>query len=343
LPTKCCAFLNFVQQTHAEEFYRSANTEQPIMICGHPIKVGWAKSTPINADLLKDINESSATRSLFVGNVALTVSEEIMAEVFGAFGEIDSIIILRDKGIAFVNLTSVKGALSAKTALSGSELHGRRIHVNFAKESKGVNPIRGSAASSPQQASPRQRAFPHAGNPNPVEGAPVSRSLYLGNLHADSTYHDILPLANRYGAVEYAKIVPAKKCAFINFVDDRAAQAFYYNSFQQLNIRGNDIRLGWAKSSPIAPALLEHIRQGATRNLFVGNVTETVTEEMLKNLFSPFGEFDSVSILHQKGIAFVNMTSINGAVTARTALQGHELEGKQLKINFAKEAVKYRI
>jgi len=193
----------------------------------------------------------------------------------------------------------------------------------------------------PVRSFPQATTFPHAGNPAPVDGGPVSRSLYIGNLHPETTYHDILPIANRFGAVEYAKIVPAKKCAFLNFVDDRAAQAFYYNSFQQLNIKGNDVRLGWAKSSPIPPPLFDHIRSGATRNLFVGNVTETVTEEMLRELFSPYGEFDSIAIMHQKGIAFVNMTSVSGAVAARTALQSRELAGKQLKINYAKETVKF--
>jgi RNA recognition motif-containing protein len=283
-----------------------------------------------------------------------------MSDVFSPFGAIDSIIILRDKGIAFVNLTSVKAAINAKTNLATTELHGRRIHVNFAKESKGIAPVRlqdlkqGDGKTNapvhhrPQQQRPAFRApfpqattFPHAGNPTPVDGGPLSRSLYLGNLHPETTYHDILPIANRFGAVEYAKIVPAKKCAFLNFVDDRAAQAFYYNSFQQLNIKGNDIRLGWAKSSPIAPPLLDHIRSGATRNLFVGNVTEGVTEDMLKELFSPFGEFDSIALMLQKGIAFVNMTSVNAAVTARAGLQGHELQGKPLKINYAKETVKF--
>jgi len=354
LPLKCCAFLNFVLQSQAEEFHRSANSpDAPIVLCGNSIKVGWAKSTPVPSDTQKEIDQG-ASRSLFVGSVAQSVTEEIMADVFGAYGEIDSIIILRDKGIAFVNLTSIKGAISAKTALTGTDLHGRRIHVNFAKESKGVAPTHLSDAKQDNSKNTSQRGFsrlpyrspypqttfPHAGNP-PIDGAPVSRSLYLGNLASDTTYHDILPLANRYGAVEYAKIVPQKKCAFLNFVDDRAAQAFYYNSFQQLKINGNDIRLGWAKSSPIAPPLLESIRQGATRNLFVGNITDSVTEDMLKNLFGTYGEFDSIAILHQKGIAFVNLTSVNAAVNARTNLQGHELEGKPLKINYAKEAVKF--
>jgi RNA recognition motif-containing protein len=358
LPHKYCAFLNFVNQANAEEFYRAATVaDNPIVVCGNQIKVGWAKTSPIQPEVLKEI-EAGATRSLFVGSVAPTVTEEIMSDVFAPFGAIDSIIILRDKGIAFVNLTSVKAAINAKTSLATTELHGRRIHVNFAKESKGIAPVRlqdlkpgegktNAPTHRPRPAFrpppfPQATAFPHAGNPTPtVDGGPLSRSLYLGNLHPETTYHDILPIANRFGAVEYAKIVPAKKCAFLNFVDDRAAQAFYYNSFQQLNIKGNDIRLGWAKSSPIAPPLLDHIRSGATRNLFVGNITEGVTEDMLKELFAPFGEFDSIAIMHQKGIAFVNMTSVNAAVTARAGLQGHELGGKPLKINYAKETVKF--
>jgi RNA recognition motif-containing protein len=77
-------------------------------------------------------------------------------------------------------------------------------------------------------------------------------------------------------------------------------------------------------------------------NIYVGNVARTVTEEMLKNLFSQFGEVSSVKLIKDKftgatrGFAFVEMTSAEEAQQAIEQLNGHSLEGQQLRVNEAR-------
>jgi len=100
------------------------------------------------------------------------------------------------------------------------------------------------------------------------------------------------------------------------------------------------VRIGWAKSAPIDSVLLEHIRNGATRNLFVGSVASGLTQEHLAQVFAPFGPFENIVILRSKGIAFVNLCSIKAAINARAAINrdpGTILQGMRLKVNFAKE------
>ncbi len=108
-----------------------------------------------------------------------------------------------------------------------------------------------------------------------------------------------------------------------------SAEAFQ-NAYAEcpLVLHGSEVRLNWAKSSPLAPELLPLIQQGATRCLFVGGLRSSATEEQLCSQFAAFGEFDSAVVMQTKGYAFVNMTSIRSAVCAKNALDGRELQGR---------------
>jgi len=107
-------------------------------------------------------------------------------------------------------------------------------------------------------------------------------------------------------------------------------------------MRGKQVRIAWAKSAALDSVLLEHIRNGATRNLFVGNVASGVTQDHLAQVFAQFGPFENIVVLRSKAIAFVNLCSIKAAINARASLNrdpGTILQGMRLKLNFAKEKV----
>jgi len=359
VPHKGCAFLNFVEESAAKAFFDAA-AEKPLQLGENAIKVRWAKATKIKDELLEKI-KAGATRNLFVGNLGETVDEDTLAHVFGRYGPFENIVILRARGIGFVNLTSIRNAIAAKSALDGSDLMGRRIKVNFAKEKVGAKrpqggrPPAGRSLLLSQQWPAPDPLVQMAPPPfyNPMGGQPQffppemvdpmhagSRAIYLGNIAEEVTPHDLCKVANRFGAIESVKIVKTKQCAFLNFVDGGAANAFFLASKQQPIVLGTQpLRVNWAKSTPLSPDLLAQVRAGATRNLFVANVEEHISEEMLRDIFAPFGEFDTIVILRPKKIAFVNMTSLKSALRAKDALQGHSIgePAVQLKINFAKE------
>jgi len=107
-------------------------------------------------------------------------------------------------------------------------------------------------------------------------------------------------------------------------------------------MRGKQIRIGWAKSSSLDSTILEQIRNGATRNLFVGNVPPGVSQEQLGLVFAPYGPIENLVVLRSKKIAFVNLSSIRAAVHARNVMNqdpGIVLQGMRLKLNFAKEKI----
>ena len=70
--------------------------------------------------------------------------------------------------------------------------------------------------------------------------------------------------------------------------------------------------------------------------LYVGNLTYSVTNEQLKELFSNYGEVKEVNIIEGRGFGFVEMSSPAEAEKAKEALNGSDFEGRTLKVDEAR-------
>lgn len=70
--------------------------------------------------------------------------------------------------------------------------------------------------------------------------------------------------------------------------------------------------------------------------LYVGNLSYSVTNEQLEQLFSNYGEVRQVNIIKGKGFGFVEMSSQLEAEKAREALNGSEFEGRTLRVDEAR-------
>lgn len=78
------------------------------------------------------------------------------------------------------------------------------------------------------------------------------------------------------------------------------------------------------------------------KNLYVGNLSYSVTDEMLNELFSQYGKVDSARAItdretgRSKGFGFVEMPNDAEALAAIEALNGKEHLGRALTVNEAK-------
>ena len=70
--------------------------------------------------------------------------------------------------------------------------------------------------------------------------------------------------------------------------------------------------------------------------LYVGNLTYSVTNEQLKELFSNYGEVKEANVIIGRGFGFVEMSSPSEAEKAKEALNGSDLEGRTLKVDEAR-------
>jgi RNA recognition motif-containing protein len=76
--------------------------------------------------------------------------------------------------------------------------------------------------------------------------------------------------------------------------------------------------------------------------LYVGNLNYRTTEDKLKELFSQYGEVNSVNILQGRGFGFVEMANPEGAQDAKTKLNGSEFDGRRIIVNDARPRTERR-
>ncbi len=84
--------------------------------------------------------------NIYIGNLSYEVTEEDLQQAFEAFGQVESVNIIKDKfsgrskGFGFVEMPDKANAQSAINELNGKELKGRTLNVNEARprtESRG--------------------------------------------------------------------------------------------------------------------------------------------------------------------------------------------------------------
>ncbi|MBW1675933.1 MAG: RNA-binding protein [Deltaproteobacteria bacterium] len=72
------------------------------------------------------------------------------------------------------------------------------------------------------------------------------------------------------------------------------------------------------------------------RKLYVGNLSQSITNNELEELFDNYGDVEKVNIIEGKGFGFVEMYSRSEADRAKQALDGSELKEPTLKVNQAR-------
>lgn len=71
-------------------------------------------------------------------------------------------------------------------------------------------------------------------------------------------------------------------------------------------------------------------------NLYLGNLNYQITEKEIKELFSEFGEIETIKIFADKGFGFIEMSTPEEAKKAVEALDGQEFLGREMKVNEAR-------
>ena len=80
-----------------------------------------------------------------------------------------------------------------------------------------------------------------------------------------------------------------------------------------------------------------------SNNLYVGNLTFDTSNADLESLFATHGEVSKAQVItdrdsgRSRGFGFVEMATAEAAQAAIDALDGHDIGGRQLTVNVAKQ------
>lgn len=357
LPDKNCAFISFLDGNSATHFHSDAILKK-LSIRGQDIKVGWGKPAQVPTSVALAVQQSGASRNVYLGNLPEDVSEAELREDLGKFGPIDTVKIVREKAIGFVHFLSIGHAIKAVSQLPQEPKWQAPRRVYYGKD-------RCAYVSKTQQQNAAQYLGIAPGYAHTLNGADRdlisnalaqqsvaaaavatsaggvnnlgNRTVYLGNIHPETTIEEICNVV-RGGLLHHIRYIPDKHICFVTFIDPTAAASFYaLSNLQGLMIHNRRLKIGWGKhSGALPPAIALAVSGGASRNVYVGNLDESWTEDRLRQDFSEYGEIELVNALREKSCAFVNFTNIANAIKAIEAIRGRE-EYQRFKVNFGKD------
>ncbi|KAJ0387713.1 hypothetical protein COL922a_001819 [Colletotrichum nupharicola] len=357
LPDKNCAFISFLDASSATHFHSDAILKK-LCIKGQDIKVGWGKPSQVPTSVALAVQQSGASRNVYLGNLPEDITEEELREDLGKFGAVDTIKIVREKSIAFIHFLSIANAIKAVSQLPQEPKWQAPRRVYYGKD-------RCAYVSKTQQQNAAQYLGIAPGYAHMLTGADRdlisnalaqqsvaaaavattagginnlgNRTIYLGNIHPETTIEEICNVV-RGGLLHHIRYIPDKHICFVTFIDPTAAASFYaLSNLQGLMIHNRRLKIGWGKhSGALPPAIALAVSGGASRNVYIGNLDETWTEERLRQDFSEYGEIELVNALREKSCAFVNFTNIANAIKAIEAVRSKD-EYKKFKVNFGKD------
>ncbi|KAJ3573359.1 hypothetical protein NPX13_g4730 [Xylaria arbuscula] len=357
LPDKNCAFISFLDANAATHFHSDAILKK-LCIKGQDIKIGWGKPSQVPTSVALAVQQSGASRNVYLGNLPEDITDEELREDLGKFGAVDTIKIVREKNIAFVHFLSIANAMKAVQQLPQEPKWQSPRRVYYGKD-------RCAYVSKTQQQNAAQYLGIAPGYAHMLTGqdrdvisnvlaqqsvaaAAVAttagginnlgnRTIYLGNIHPETTVEEICNVV-RGGLLHHIRYIPDKHICFVTFIDPTAAASFYaLSNLQGLMIHNRRLKIGWGKhSGALPPAIALAVSGGASRNVYIGNLDETWTEERLRQDFSEYGEIELVNALREKSCAFVNFTNIANAIKAIEAVRSKE-EYRKFKVNFGKD------
>ncbi|MFH0967990.1 MAG: RNA-binding protein [Methanobacteriota archaeon] len=72
-------------------------------------------------------------KRMYVGNLAYSVNEANLRDLFGAYGDVESVKVIEQKGFAFVEMATVEQAEASMKALNETDYEGRTLRIDEAR------------------------------------------------------------------------------------------------------------------------------------------------------------------------------------------------------------------
>ncbi|XP_031664987.1 nucleolysin TIA-1 isoform X4 [Oncorhynchus kisutch] len=179
--------------------------------------------------------------------------------------------------------------------------------------------------------------------------------VFVGDLSPEITTDDIKAAFAPFGRISDARVVKdmatgkSKGYGFVSFFNKWDAE----NAIQQMGgqwLGGRQIRTNWATRKPPAPkatyetntkhlSFEEVVNQSSPSNctVYCGGVTAGLTEQLMRQTFTPFGQIMEIRVFPDKGYSFVRFNSHEGAAHAIVSVNGTSIEGHVVKCYWGKE------
>ncbi|KAI4344951.1 hypothetical protein L6164_012126 [Bauhinia variegata] len=109
------------------------------------------------------------------------------------------------------------------------------------------------------------------------------------------------------------------------------------------NKLGNILRQNAAQNKLVPASMLNYLRCMSSSNLFIGGLSYGVDDQSLRDAFASFGDVVEARVItdrdtgRSRGFGFVNFSSKESASSALSAMDGQELNGRSIRVNYAND------
>jgi len=317
----------------------------------------------------QDLDEGDRKTNLIVNYLPQTMTQvEEIRSLFASIGEVESCKLIRDKvtgqslGYGFVNYHRQEDAAKAIQTLNGLRLQNKTIKVSYARPSseaiKGANLYVSGLPKHMAQPADLERLFASCGNiitSRILCDNITGLSKGVGFIRFDQRVEAERAIQKLNGTVPEGATEPIT----VKFANNPSNNAKVNEALPPLAAylapQAARRALGAAlhpasrfRYSPLAGELLagNNLLQGMTATngsgwcIFVYNLAPETEENILWQLFGPFGAVQNVKVIRDlqtnkcKGFGFVTMTNYEEALVAIQSLNGYTLGNRVLQVSF---------
>lgn len=294
--------------------------------------------TPLNGKpirIAKSLRDPTVRRSgsgnIFIKNLDKTIDQKALQDTFSTFGNIISCKIVTDdsgqsKGYGFVQYDSEEGAQKAIEQLNGMLLNDKQVYVGpFLRKQERVLATDKSKFT----------------------------NVYVKNLAESTSEEDLKKIFGEFGEITSVVVMRDgdgnSKCfGFINFENaDAAARSvetlngkkfdqkeWYVGKAQKKSDREIELKVKFEQN------MKETADKSQGLNLYVKNLDDSLGDDKLKELFTPFGTVTSCKVMRDptgtsKGSGFVAFSSPEEASRALSEMNGKMVSNKPLYVALA--------
>eukprot|EP00252_Welwitschia_mirabilis_P009094 TRINITY_DN213_c0_g2_i1.p1 TRINITY_DN213_c0_g2~~TRINITY_DN213_c0_g2_i1.p1 ORF type:complete len:660 (+),score=152.29 TRINITY_DN213_c0_g2_i1:400-2379(+) len=258
------------------------------------------------------------TTSLYVGDLDANVTEGQIYDLFQQIAPVVSVRLCRDVstknslGYAYVNYSTTESATRALELLNFTPLNGKPIRIMYSQ---------------------RDPSIRKSGTAN----------IFIKNLDKSIDNKALYDTFSAFGRILSCKVAldasgNSKGYGFVQFEQEESAQS----AIEQLN--GMLIN---EKQVYVGPFMRKQEREQANgkakfNNVYVKNLSESTTDEDLKNYFGEYGTITSAVVMRDaegksKCFGFVNFENADDAAKAVEGLNGKKVDGKEWYVGKAQK------
>ncbi|KAK8548300.1 hypothetical protein V6N12_061216 [Hibiscus sabdariffa] len=311
--------------------------------------------------LVKESEVSDApSNNLWVGNLSGETVDSDLIELFGKYGELDSVATYSSRSFAFVFFRRVEDARAAKDALRGATLHGNQIKIEFARPVCFVVLLLFVSLGLCAYEKREQKE-------EKTNEAKPCKSLWVGGISQTISKEELEEEFSKFGTIEDFKFLRDRNTAFIEYFKMEDA-SLAMRSMNGMRIGGAQIRVDFLRSHPsrreqwpnfqdfrngpfagrMGPsdghlAKRPHSQLGGQKGdgqpskvLWVGYPPSAlIDKQMLHNAMILFGEIEDIKSFPSRHFAFVEFRSVEEARRAKEGLQGRLFNDPRITIMFS--------